>query len=129
MPVAGLVGEAGGFRDTWRKKLREGARKKRYKWVRCKGHKSLFTLLFKFNTVSAENKLKFHFRKKLKFRYSIGKKILIGLNSKADFKMVSNKKFSHYLATCRYTSQLIFHIPCCTKRKMDSFHILLSWSY
>jgi hypothetical protein len=45
---------------------RSGLEKKRNKWVPCKRHKSLFTL--QFNTVSAENELKCHFRKKLKFR-------------------------------------------------------------
>jgi hypothetical protein len=40
--------------------------KKRNKWVLVKGHKSLFKVLF--NTISAENELKYHFGKKRKLR-------------------------------------------------------------
>jgi hypothetical protein len=46
--------------------------KRRNEWVPHKGLKSLFTFLFK--TVSAENELKCHFRKKNKFRCQNRKK-------------------------------------------------------
>jgi hypothetical protein len=60
-----------GYGDTGRKKISGGDWKKINNRVSHKGHKSLFTLLF--HIVSAENELKCHFRKKMKFRCLIGK--------------------------------------------------------
>jgi hypothetical protein len=51
--------------ECWRR----GRKKIRGDWIKkveCKGHNSLFTFIS--NTVTDENELKCHFRKKLKFR-------------------------------------------------------------
>jgi hypothetical protein len=56
------------------------------------GLKCLFTFLF--NTVSAKNELKCHFRKQNKFRCQNRKKMFLGPKRKAKFKVVSNKEFS-----------------------------------
>jgi hypothetical protein len=58
------------------------------------GQRSL--LIFLFNTLSSENELECHFRKDIKFRYQMERKIL-GPNKESDFKIVSNNEFYHLI--------------------------------